>query len=185
MFYKFQRLFSKPLLSIVSHLHVTLTASDDGYIKLPVCVYVCVFFLRSVSSKSSVREGIWNNIRLPETVKPLQYNIHIRTDLTDFKFNGTVEIRIECKQEVHVLLLHCILLPQSITLHPDEDKNKLIHFKNTPWIHEENQYLVLELEEPLRVGITYTFLAMFSSPLLHDFNAGYFRTPYETSGGNR
>ena len=130
-------------------------------------------------------KGIWNNIRLPETVIPLEYNIHIRTDLTDFNFNGTVKIRIKCRQEVNVLLLHCIYLPQGITLHPDKDETKLIHFKNAPWLHEENQYLVLELLEPLKVGITYTFVATFLAPLLHDFNAGYFRTPYRTSEGNR
>lgn len=137
------------------------------------------------------RQGIWNNIRLPKTLLPRKYYVHLRTDLTNFTFNGTVEILIECIKKTDVLLLHVHqsdlvdLSPGSIQLHQDKFEKKLIFFKRTPWFHEENQYLVMELKTSLEAGKSYRFRGRFSAPLLHDWDAGYFRLPYETSTGKR
>ena len=140
--------------------------------------------------ESNGREGIWNNIRLPQTLKPINYNVHIRTDLTNFTFNGSVEILIECIKNTQVLLLHSKqldIIPESVFLHPENlhEEKHLLHFKREPWLHEENQFLVVELKSPLKAQTRYKFLAEFSAPLLHDTNAGYYRTPYETSSGDR
>ena len=140
--------------------------------------------------ESNGREGIWNNIRLPQTLKPINYNVHIRTDLTNFTFNGSVEILIECMEKTHVLLLHSKqleIVPESVILHPENlyEEKHWLHFKKEPWLHEENQYFVVELKSPLKAKTRYKFSAEFSAALLHDTNAGYYRTPYEISTGDR
>ncbi len=133
-------------------------------------------------------DGIWNNIRLPQTLLPLKYNVHIRTDLTNFTFNGTIEIYIQCTENTDVLLLHSTQLEvplETITVHPEKSRHEddRIHFKRYPWFHEDNQFLVVELKKSMKAGDVYRFSAMFSAPLLHDYNAGYYRTPYETATG--
>ncbi|XP_072035872.1 aminopeptidase N-like isoform X2 [Amphiura filiformis] len=136
------------------------------------------------------RDGIWNNIRLPKTLTPLKYNLHIRTDLTNFTFNGTIDIFIKCIKNTEVVLIHSTQLEiplHTVTIHPENmhhEKDRL-HLKRDPWFHEEHQYLVVELKTPLKAGSVYKFSAMFSAPLLHDYNAGYYRTPYDTATGER
>ena len=66
-----------------------------------------------------------------------------------------------------------------------DEENYRLQFSREPWLHDENQYVVIELKSPLNAKQSYKFSAKFSAPLLHDTNAGYYRTPYETSTGDR
>ena len=50
----------------------------------------------------------WNDIRLPASISPLQYNLFLHLNLTDgqFQYSGNVEILLEVKEETDFIVLH-------------------------------------------------------------------------------
>ncbi|KAL2087680.1 hypothetical protein ACEWY4_016508 [Coilia grayii] len=48
----------------------------------------------------------WGKMRLPDTVKPLHYNLFIHPNLTNLNFLGTVQIQLHVQEETHAIILH-------------------------------------------------------------------------------
>ena len=48
----------------------------------------------------------WQELRLPRTLRPLQYLVKLEVDLKTFMFNGTVEIRFICDEPTSNVVLH-------------------------------------------------------------------------------
>ncbi|XP_072036362.1 aminopeptidase N-like isoform X1 [Amphiura filiformis] len=139
------------------------------------------------SRKSYESPSVWNNLRLPTSLKPLKYDVHIRADIENFTFNGSVQILFKCDEKTNIVLLHSIALDinvNDILLKEDGSPDTTLSFRKTPWFHEENQYLVIELKEALKPGKVYTLYAEFSAPLGLEV-AGFYRTSYETETGTR
>ncbi|XP_072035541.1 LOW QUALITY PROTEIN: aminopeptidase A-like [Amphiura filiformis] len=136
---------------------------------------------------SSRKSYEWNNLRLPTSLKPLKYDVHIRSDIENFAFNGSVQILFKCNEKTNLVLLHSIALAidvNDILLKEDESPDTTLEFRKTPWFHEANQYLVIELKEALKPGKVYTLYVEFSAPLGLEV-AGFYRTSYETDTGTR
>ncbi len=126
-------------------------------------------------------------MRLPESLKPLEYDIHIRADIANFAFNGSVRILFRCDEKTHLVLLHATALDinlDDIVLHEEGSSRRMISFRKVPWFYEANQYLVIELKAALSPGKIYSLDAEFSAPLGLEV-AGFYRTSYETDSGVR
>jgi puromycin-sensitive aminopeptidase len=72
-----------------------------------------------MSNKSAVAELETQNYRLPRTVVPSKYEIHLEPDLTTFKFEGSVVIHVGVHQPVKDIVLNAI----ELQLHTAEISN--------------------------------------------------------------
>lgn len=73
-------------------------------------VVLSVVVIATVSTSASIKEprveAIWDNIRLPTSVKPQWYDVKLHIDITEEKFSGKEDIIIHVTESTGVLLLH-------------------------------------------------------------------------------
>lgn len=71
---------------------------------------LAIVVIATVSKSASIREvlspDIWQNIRLPESVRPSHYNVKLKIDMTEERFSGWGEVTIDVTESTAVLLLH-------------------------------------------------------------------------------
>ncbi|TRY88142.1 hypothetical protein DNTS_029450 [Danionella cerebrum] len=60
----------------------------------------------AVKMASNLQPFPWDKVRLPNTVKPLHYDLLIHTNLTSLTFHGAVQIFIEVEEDTRALILH-------------------------------------------------------------------------------
>ncbi|XP_034325213.2 leucyl-cystinyl aminopeptidase [Magallana gigas] len=80
--------------------------------------------LSSFNQESS--EGfLWNNIRLPQSVIPLEYDIFLHPNLTEFRFSGKVEIKCEIRETTNFVVLHSkdlVISQTTLTIIPSNER---------------------------------------------------------------
>ncbi|XP_022081852.1 aminopeptidase Ey-like isoform X2 [Acanthaster planci] len=121
----------------------------------------------------------WERIRLPDAVLPISYDLKVRTDLTNFVFNGSVNILMECSEMTDVILIHSrdlTILTDTTTL-KREDGETAPGFKIPPWLYQYQDFLVIELDSLLEVGIKYRLHVEFNGTLADDWS-GYYWDSY-------
>ena len=128
---------------------------------------------------------IWEDLRLPTSLKPHHYDLYIRTDITNRMFNASVQILISCEEATNYIILHSKMLDivkgsASLSSVSNGEVPDLIE----PWLYEENQYMVVELSSELTAGEMYVFSVDFGAELKEDL-IGYYLSSYTTSGGDK
>ena len=125
---------------------------------------------------------IWEDLRLPTALIPHHYDLKLRTDLTKFIFNGSVDILFNCTEATNYIILHSKqldIVPGSASLSRVGEDDSAPDVKE-PWFYEANQYMVVELMEDLVAGEMYTFYIAFGAQLKEDL-LGFYLSSY-TSG---
>nr|XP_012629235.1 endoplasmic reticulum aminopeptidase 1 isoform X1 [Microcebus murinus] len=124
----------------------------------------------------------WNQMRLPEHVIPVHYDLMIHANLTTLTFWGTTEVEITASQPTSAIILHSHHLQISkATLRkgagerPLEEPLRVLE-------HRAHEQIALLAPEPLRVGLPYTVVIHYAGNLSENFH-GFYKSTYRTEGG--
>ena len=132
----------------------------------------------------------WENIRLPSSIIPSDYDISLHPNLTNFGFIGNVTIQIKVLRDTNFIVFHARDLNFShyelVTL--NNDKRSLNNDQTVEIVktlhYPRHQQVYLELEHNLREGKEYLLKLSFSG-MLSDNMAGFYKSSYTTSKGER
>ncbi|XP_005992125.1 aminopeptidase Q [Latimeria chalumnae] len=135
------------------------------------------------------RSGIWDKLRLPHSLFPLNYQLELWPRLEPdeegiYRFTGQVNISFQCRQETNIILLHSFkLIYSSIDLDTLAGQGRLPGTVHS-WTAEENPYLVIQLNDTLQEGSTYVLSLDFYGELEQSL-IGLFITHYIDEGVNK
>ncbi|XP_062606091.1 endoplasmic reticulum aminopeptidase 1-like [Saccostrea cucullata] len=119
----------------------------------------------------------WRDVRLPTSVSPLEYDIHLHPNLTERKFSGKVTIKCKVVKSTDFIVLHSKDLTISKILLTVESVEKKIT-KKLEYIKNEQMYLKLESSIPVGKNILITL--DFEAKLVKKLS-GFYLSSYEDS----
>lgn len=125
----------------------------------------------------------WEDIRLPPSIIPSNYDIFLHPNLSTFHFTGNVTIQIKSLKDTDFVVFH------------ERDLNfssfEISHLKTGRKIsivkelfYPVHQQVYLGLQHKLKAGEEYLLNISFSG-ILSNSMAGFYRSSYTTSSGER
>ena len=128
----------------------------------------------------------WLSMRLPKTLVPYYYKVELKPVLTPdanglYWFNGSSQVSFTAMESTSSIIIHSktlSYLSMEIASLPD----KKTHPIKDRWIYVPNEYLIIDLMEPLMASINYSFKAEYFGPL-ESSNTGIYRTEYVNASG--
>jgi len=130
----------------------------------------------------------WADIRLPDGVVPKTYSLFLHPNLTTFRFSGNVSILLEMKKKTNFLIYHSkelkITSQELLVIGSDgQTASKRIKIlKSLEYVNHEQVYLLFQSD--LEPGQAYRLDISFTGNL-SDNLAGFYRSSYETSSGEK
>lgn len=119
---------------------------------------------RTVSSQSlfslnqESEEFPWNYVRLPQSVIPLEYDIFLHPNLTEFRFSGKVEIKCVVQETTNFVVLHSkdlVISQTTLTAIPSNEKYEVcMQMKNDA----DQLFLIMEDAIPKDAEILITIV---------------------------
>ena len=124
----------------------------------------------------------WTDIRLPDSINPLNYDLFLHPNLTTFKFLGTVSIQLKVKKVTNFIVLHSKGLNISNYEVVDFQSNRrnITVLKMLEYPKHEQVYFLLKKD--LSPSRRYTLILTFHGEL-NDLMAGFYRSSYTNSEG--
>ncbi|XP_028363993.1 endoplasmic reticulum aminopeptidase 1 [Phyllostomus discolor] len=124
----------------------------------------------------------WNEVRLPEYIIPVHYDLMIHANLTTLTFEGTTAIDITASQPTTAIILHSNRLQISkATLRKGagarQSEEPLRVLEHLP--HEQ---IALLAPKPLVAGLPYTVVIDYAGNLSESFH-GFYKSTYRTKEG--
>ncbi|KAF6124143.1 endoplasmic reticulum aminopeptidase 1 [Phyllostomus discolor] len=124
----------------------------------------------------------WNEVRLPEYIIPVHYDLMIHANLTTLTFEGTTAVDITASQPTTAIILHSNRLQISkATLRKGagarQSEEPLRVLEHLP--HEQ---IALLAPEPLVAGLPYTVVIDYAGNLSESFH-GFYKSTYRTKEG--
>lgn len=122
--------------------------------------------------------------RLPNTTRPISYNIWLSTDIHrgDFTFNGVVTIQIEALENTPEITLHYREL--TITnVRLLRDTGGTIQSNVPTTSRDDVEFLIIRPTVPLTQGTIYGIAITYTGVLRND-DAGFYRSSYQNTAGN-
>uniref|UniRef100_A0ABK0L951 Aminopeptidase n=1 Tax=Rattus norvegicus TaxID=10116 RepID=A0ABK0L951_RAT len=127
---------------------------------------------------------LWNNMRLPEYITPIHYDLMIHANLSTLTFWGKTEVEITVSQPTSTIIMHSHQLQISkATLRRGaeemlpEEPLKLMEYS----AHEQ---VALLTAQPLLAGSVYTVIITYAANLSENFH-GFYKSTYRTQEGER
>lgn len=148
--------------------------------------------LRSTESPQSrttiqqFEDGPWKNLRLPDSIKPLHYDISLFPDFYDDHetFYGNITTELKISKATSVIMVHIKYLDISSTsLFSSSDNTKEILIKRT-FSYEPNEFWVVETNDILSANST-VFLCMTFSGNLTRSIVGFYKSTYVNALTNK
>lgn len=124
----------------------------------------------------------WSDIRLPEHVRPIHYELFMHPNLTTFQNKGTVEILINALDNVNFIVLHVKELNLTDFYLTKASYNQIRIRRHL--IYEPFEQLYIELDEYLERGHNYTLKIDFSK-VLEEKLEGFYLSSYTDFASNR
>ncbi|XP_039617849.1 thyrotropin-releasing hormone-degrading ectoenzyme-like [Polypterus senegalus] len=126
----------------------------------------------------------WKLLRLPTSLRPIHYNLHLTVFMDNFTFHGQVSIEFECLNSTRFIVLHADRLElQRAMVYTGERRRGALKV-HRQFKYPANQVLVIALNgemEPRRsYKVNLTFHARIEYELL-----GFFRSTYPQLGDKR
>lgn len=118
-------------------------------------------------------------LRLPESVKPIHYNLLIHPNLTFLNFTGSVQIQLDVQQDTELILLH------SKNLHISKAAVVLSDNARHLYVYESEPFEQIALfsqDFTFRKGI-HVIQLDFSANLSNSFH-GFYKGSYTTQSGD-
>ena len=141
---------------------------------------------QTVHEKTLTTEGNqfpWNQIRLPQTVFPLSYDLTMHPNLTTFQFAGRVQIVIATNEVTDFIVFHSkgheIV---SIKLRED-DSSEEVAIESLS-VSSKNQLAYLKISPALKLGVNYTLDINFTG-IIASALTGFYRSSYKTKSGEQ
>eukprot|EP00808_Paulinella_micropora_P007257 g3466.t1 len=134
------------------------------------------------------------SLRLPSSIKPVDYDLSLYVDLTSFKFNGSVDITMTVVEATAFIVLH--LKNLNLTSTPllqrvpaldmtEEEKTQAKRKVPAEWfLYEPHDFLILRFGAQLTPGMTLSLHLAFCGELT-DGLAGFYRSQYGKQGTSR
>ena len=122
----------------------------------------------------------YKNIRLPNHIRPLSYDVYIHPNLTTFKFSGKVKILLQCVQPTKNVILHLRDLRVEDVKMVDSKQNSLKIARRME--HKKNQQYLIAVEEELGKVETYELYLEFKGALSNNME-GFYKSSYKTKDG--
>ena len=123
----------------------------------------------------------WKDIRLPKSIVPHAYDIHMHPNLSTFQFKGHVNIKLEVTKSMKFLVLHSKNLKTDNYRLVGNDINALVEIvENLEYLPFEQIYL--KLSSNLQPGHNYTLSITFEAPLSSSLT-GFYKSSYQTKDG--
>ncbi|XP_030312796.1 aminopeptidase N [Calypte anna] len=133
----------------------------------------------------------WNRWRLPATLVPEYYQVTLQPFLAPdpsgmYIFKGNSSVVFICVEDTDLILIHSNKLNYTMqaSFHASlegVDGSSAPAIKTT-WLETPTQYLVVQLEGPLRKGQRYRLVSIFTGELADDL-AGFYRSEYVDGSG--
>uniref|UniRef100_A0A3Q3DTN2 Aminopeptidase n=1 Tax=Hippocampus comes TaxID=109280 RepID=A0A3Q3DTN2_HIPCM len=126
----------------------------------------------------------WTKSRLPASVRPRHYDLHLAVHMDNFTFSGDVSIDIECVNATRLILLHADRLEvssASVTANRPGGGAVRVHRR---FLFPATQMLVLVLHRELKASRTYRLNLTFDAAI-EDELLGFFRSSYTLRGERR
>ncbi|KLO10848.1 hypothetical protein SCHPADRAFT_976496 [Schizopora paradoxa] len=168
----------------ISGAEISLKLSTHGQreFKLASCArngIMCVTIMAAVTASTSSLTVSEDEQRLPFSVKPVHYDLTIRTDLEKLEFDGWVSITLNVQKETSRLVFHSSDLTFSdIVLHKESPD-----IKETPVTQTRDTVTerAIELPSDLQCGSTVILQAKFQGLLTADI-MGHYRSSLKNEG---
>lgn len=122
----------------------------------------------------------YQNIRLPNNVRPLSYDIYIHPNLTTFKFYGRVKIALRCYRPTKNIILHLRDLSVGDIKLTDSKQNHLKIARTVQ--HKKNQQYLIATDKELREKETYAIYLENNGTLSNNLE-GFYKSSYKTKSG--
>ena len=122
----------------------------------------------------------YQNIRIPNHVRPLSYNVYIHPNLTTFKFSGRVKIELRCYQPTRNVIFHVRDL-RVANVKLTDSKQKRLKIAQTVQ-YEKNQQYLIAVNKELREKERYALHMEFNGTLSKNME-GFYRSSYKTKTG--
>ncbi|EDX14831.1 aminopeptidase Ey [Drosophila simulans] len=125
----------------------------------------------------------YNHYRLPTALRPIKYDLHVLTQLEnadDFRFGGSVDIRIQVLENSNNITLHSKELTideTATTLRQIGGEDLKDNCVSSTEVNPEHDFYILRTCRELLAGQVYKLSLRFSSPL-SDRLEGYYRSSY-------
>ena len=120
----------------------------------------------------------WNDVRLPQTISPVHYDLTIHANLTTLDFLGVVRIQLDVHEDTNTIVLHAKDMQVSNVWLFAPEGVSLLQVLEYP----ENEQLALVSESVLNKDRKYEVLLQFSAQLSDSFH-GFYKSTYTTSSG--
>ncbi|XP_078688075.1 aminopeptidase N-like [Branchiostoma floridae x Branchiostoma belcheri] len=128
----------------------------------------------------------WQQVRLPESLLPIHYDVELRVDVTAFTVVGQVNVTLRCATPTRYVILHSAeldIVDGDAAPGIRGEGDVVTTLRVTSWfLYTENQYLVLELDSELTKGAVYTVSLNFRGTL-RDGLVGFYRSSYVNKDG--
>ncbi|KAG7318423.1 hypothetical protein KOW79_018178 [Hemibagrus wyckioides] len=118
----------------------------------------------------------WTSLRLPTSVRPVDYEISLHPNLSTMTFTGSVAITVVVLQETKKVVLHSSGLKiQNVTF--QGKKVEILEYE--PW-----QQIAVKFSEELKKGQKYVLKMDYLANLSSSYD-GFYNSSYTDAGGNR
>uniref|UniRef100_A0A8C5D891 Aminopeptidase n=1 Tax=Gouania willdenowi TaxID=441366 RepID=A0A8C5D891_GOUWI len=144
-------------------------------------------------STTSTPKEPWQHFRLPQSLKPITYNVTLWPRLEPdsdglYIFTGNSTVIFTCVAATDLILIHSNKL--NLTMFGDHHV-KLTGLNGVPapsikttWLEPPTQYLVIQLNSPLEASSMYELYTGFVGELADDLG-GFYRSEYMENGVKR
>ncbi|XP_043095174.1 endoplasmic reticulum aminopeptidase 2 [Puntigrus tetrazona] len=124
----------------------------------------------------------WSKVRLPNYIVPVHYHLLIHPNLTTLRFNGSVKIEIDVKNNTNWVVLHSknlkIFTATVLNEHEAHLSDKVLSVLEYP-AHEQ---IAIFCPKILTSGEKYFLYLEFGAPLSDGFY-GFYKSTYRTKAG--
>ncbi|KAH9509726.1 hypothetical protein Btru_044348 [Bulinus truncatus] len=126
----------------------------------------------------------WSSIRLPRTVLPTDYDIHVRVDLKEFTYHGAVNITVRVNTETKFVVFH--------RSHIEIDNSSILitsaYFPPRTVVRQSHvpgkNFHILEVNKEMTAGSVYTLTIGHYYGHLEKNLRGLYLSSYEKQDGN-
>ena len=151
----------------------------------------------SISTVTPTKEPAspWNNIRLPQNIRPIHYNVYLDPYLEQNTFAGNVSVLIEVTEKsdfMSYILIHIndmnVTRAKVYKRDPDAEPDTTTQGEEIPsktFEYLKNDYFVFELEKDLEVGGQYVLVMSYESRFSSQLNGLYISTYTNEKGEER
>ena len=123
------------------------------------------------------------DLQLPKDLKPLNYKLDLRVNLTTLKYSGVVKIQIVCNKATRYVILHCGDLDVlNVSVKRAENSREKRILIERILVFKEYQQLCIELRDALHTGEVYYVSLEFKSKI-SDRLEGFYKSSYTTETG--